>query len=180
MKEPGYVQQALLVEDCISHYLRLLLSTGWAKIRFSCDVSTKLVRYVMCPFTSIMYCSWIQIIDVPPVCASKSVCEWTLIWLDPSGGWPHWPHAGLMASEAHVSACEKTTVKWNLPLWADSGSHVLKAYCENLSSELFVFFAHVLKSNNVFTLQNQKLSKNAFTFCFMLLIGNVFLFFCTM
>ncbi len=70
-----------------------------------------------------MYCLWIQIIDVPPVRASESVCEWTSIWLDPSGGRPHWPHAVLMASEAHVSACEKTTVEWNLPLWADSCSH---------------------------------------------------------
>lgn len=53
----------------------------------------------------------------------------------------------MLASEAHVSACEETTVEQLSGIFLFEQIHVLivlhgyMAYCENLSSELFVSFA---------------------------------------
>lgn len=123
MKEPGNVQQALLVEDCISHYLRVFLSTWWARIRFSClgcNVSRKLISIFM------MYCSWIQNIDVPP-------CGWECVWVDIDLIGPQWWLTALTTccynGQWGTCVCMWKnycgTSEWNLPLWTDPCSHCI-------------------------------------------------------
>lgn len=102
MKEPGNDQQALLVKDC-----RVSDDRGG----FGCNVSWKLISYGSYLWRTARESRLLMLLQYVRMSVCVWESEWTLIWLDPSGGWLHWPHAVIMlASEAHVSACEESTV----------------------------------------------------------------------
>ncbi len=160
MKEPDNVQQALLVEDCIRHYLRLLLSTEDTAFLPRLWLSTKLIRYVMHPFMSMMYCLWIQIIDVP-------TCEWECMWVDIDLIGPQrWPTAlTTCCSNCQWGTC---VCMWKNNRGVDSSSLSIvmftlfcKAYCENLSSGLFVYVLWIYCPP--YTAKAEAASENAFT-----------------
>lgn len=77
MKEPDNVQQALLVEDCISYYLRLLLST---------EDTFFLPRLWRFHKTHQICHVPLHVYDVllvnPDYWCSSSTCEWECMWVD--------------------------------------------------------------------------------------------------
>lgn len=160
MKEPDNVQQALLVEDCISHYLRLLLSTEdtvflprlW---RFH---KTHLICHV--PLHDVLLVN-------PDYWCSSSTCEWECMWVDIDLIGPQrWPTAlTTCCSNGQWGTC---VCMWKNNCGVESSSLsrfifslCCKAYCENLSSGLFVYVLWIYCPP--YTAKAEAASENAFT-----------------